>query len=103
MVSLESAHYLLSMQASDCNGLRHLSQCSDIKLGADMHIMLPCRVEALTGVGLLLPATPLLRLLLLTGTLHHRLPPAPRPLTMLLIGTMHHRLPLIQRPRRLAR
>ena len=31
--------------------------CSDIKLRADMHIMPPCRVEALTGVGLLLPAT----------------------------------------------
>jgi len=77
--------------------------CSDIKLSADMHIMLPCRVEALTGVGLLLPATPLLLLLLLIGTMHHRLPPAPRPLTMLLIGLMHHRLPLIQRPRRLAR
>ena len=68
---------------------------------ADLHIMLACRVDALTRVGLLLPAAPLLLLLLLTGTLHHRLPPAPRPVTMLMIGTMHHRLPLIQRPRRL--
>jgi len=103
MVSLESAHYLLSMQASDCNGLRHLSQCSDIKLGADMHIMLPCRVEALTGTGLLLLAAPLLLLLLLIGTLQHRLPPASLPLTTPVIGTLYHRLPLIRRPRRLAR
>lgn len=58
--------------------------CSDIKLRADMHTMPPCRVEALTGVGLLLPATPLLLLLLL-------------------IGTLPRRLPLIQRPRRLTR
>ncbi len=51
------------------------------KLSADMHVMLPYRVEALTGTGLLLPATTPLLLLLLTGALTHRLPPAPRPLT----------------------
>ncbi len=80
---------------STCFGCKQVSTCclghlvgqnlymymvKGTKLSADMHVMLPYRVEALTTTGLLLPATTPLLLLMLTYALTHRLPPAPWPL-----------------------